>query len=131
MSDPSSWHRALDDAETRLQRAQAAGDVDALDALLDDALIATLAPSQELLDKPADLAAHRERRLVVARSDEIHRVVRVTGPTGVTRVVIDMAGTFEGRPFASRMVYTRTWHHASEGWRVIAAHISPAQPAGG
>ena len=117
----------LRDAERRLQVAQAAGDVDALDRLLDDRLIATLMPAPVRVTKAEDLAAHRARRLVLSSSEQDELAVVVAGTTGVTWVLMSLAGTFDGEPFRTRMLYTRTWHHTPDhGWRVLAAHISQA-----
>jgi hypothetical protein len=116
----------LRDAERRLQAAQLAGDVDGLDALLDDRLIATLMPDPVRVTKAQDLAAHRARRLVLTASAEDELAVVVAGTTGVTWVLMSLAGTVDGAAFEARMLYTRTWHHDEpHGWRVLAAHISP------
>jgi ketosteroid isomerase-like protein len=51
--------------------------------------------------------------------------VLVAGGTGVTFVVVRVAGTFDGRPMSARMRYTRTWTHDDQaGWRILAAHIA-------
>ena len=123
MSDPGA---SLLDAERRLQAAQLAGDVAALDALLRDALVATLTPDPAVVTKAEDLESHRARRLALASSEQEDLVVRVAGDTGLTRVVLALTGTLDGEPFAVRMLYTRTWHHdAAAGWRVLGAHITP------
>ena len=113
-------------AERRLQAAQAAGDVAALDALLDDRLFATLMPAPVRVTKADDLASHRARQLVLTSSVEEELALVVAGTTGATWVLMALAGTFGGEPFETRMLYTRTWHHTPDaGWRVLAAHISP------
>ena len=122
----SDLEAGLRDAERRLQAAQLAGDVTALDALLDDRLIATLMPQPVRVTKADDLASHRARQLALTASTEEELAVVVAGSTGVTWVLMSLAGTFAGEPFETRMLYTRTWHHDGEhGWRVLAAHISP------
>jgi ketosteroid isomerase-like protein len=114
-------------AERRLQAAQLAGDVDALDALLDDRLIATLMPDPVRVTKADDLESHRTRRLVLTSSTEDELAVVVAGTTGVTWVLVSLAGAVGGTAFRARMLYTRTWHHTPDhGWRVLAAHISQA-----
>ena len=122
----SALEESLRAAERRLQAAQLAGDVAELDRLLDDRLVATLAPRPVRVSKAEDLAGHRQRRLALSRSVEEELAVVVAGSTGVTWVLMSMAGTFDGEPFEARMLYTRTWHHdPAAGWRVLAAHISP------
>ena len=102
-----------------------AGDVDQLDQLLDDRLIATLTPSTTRVSKAEDLAAHRSRRLVLTRLVEDDLALVVVGDTGVTWVLTSLEGTNSGEKFAVRMHYLRTWHHDEHGWRVLAAQISP------
>ncbi|WP_433308264.1 nuclear transport factor 2 family protein [Micromonospora sp. CA-269861] len=122
---PDSAREAeLLDAERTLQAAQRAGDVAALDQLLVDQLIA-IGPDGRTQTKQDDLAAHRERRLVVEELVEEELDLLVVGTTGVTFFLGRLSGVSEGAPFSARMRYTRTWvHDDPHGWRVLAAHIS-------
>ncbi|HST85416.1 MAG TPA: nuclear transport factor 2 family protein [Kineosporiaceae bacterium] len=116
-------------AEQRLQAAMLAGDVDELDQLLDDQLIATLSPSTTRVTKAEDLQAHRSRELVLTQLVEDDLALVVAGDTGVTWVLTSLEGTNGGQPFKVRMHYLRTWHHdATHGWRVLAAQITPIGP---
>ncbi|MCG5440622.1 nuclear transport factor 2 family protein [Micromonospora foliorum] len=123
---PDSAREAeLLDAERTLQAAQRAGDVAALDQLLVDQLIA-IGPDGRPHSKQDDLAAHRDRRSVVAELVEEELDLLVVGATGVTFFLGRVSGVFEGAPFTARLRYTRTWvHDDRHGWRVLAAHISP------
>ncbi|WP_406070201.1 nuclear transport factor 2 family protein [Micromonospora sp. NBC_01638] len=123
---PDSAREAeLLDAERTLQAAQRAGDVDALDQLLIDQLIA-IGPDGRTYRKQDDLAAYRDRRSVVEELVEEELDLLVVGSTGVTFFLGRVAGVFEGAPVATRLRYTRTWAHDDQhGWRVLAAHISP------
>lgn len=114
-------------AERRLQAAQLAGDADALDDLLDDRLIYTGGPNGARYSKQDDLALQRSGTQVLTRVDEEDLIVVVEGHTGVTWFVGMLEGTFAGAAFNARMNFTRTWVYVtSSGWRVIAAHASPA-----
>ncbi|MCU1644239.1 MAG: hypothetical protein JWN03_4514 [Nocardia sp.] len=113
----------LGDAERRLQAAQLAGDVEALDRLLDDRLIFTL--GADTYTKADDLEMHRTRAQVVTRMAEEELTVVADGRAGVTWFLGSVEGTVNGSPFAARMRYTRTWlHDDTHGWRIIAAHAS-------
>ena len=113
-------------AEKRLQAAMLAGDVDELDRLLDDRLIATLSPSTTRVTKAEDLAAHRSRQLVLTELVEEDLALVVVGDTGVTWVLTSLEGRNGGENFTVRMHYLRTWHRDEEhGWRVLAAQITP------
>lgn len=114
------------DAERKLQAAQLAADVDALDRLLDDRLVFT-GPDGSLLSKSDDLEAHRSGRQRLSRVEEEDLAVLVVDTTGVTWFLGTLAGTLDGQEFTARVRYTRTWvHTAGHGWRVIAAHVGPA-----
>ncbi|WP_405485787.1 nuclear transport factor 2 family protein [Nocardia sp. NBC_00511] len=116
----------LREAELRLQAAQLAGDVQALDELLDDRLIFTFGPGT--FTKADDLELHRTKAQVMSKLVEEELAILVEGTTGVTWFLGVVEGTVHGSPFAARMRYTRTWtHDAARGWRVIAAHASTVE----
>jgi len=115
----------LRDAERRLQAAQLAGDVEALDRLLDDRLLFTFGAN--VSTKADDLEVHRTRAHVVTKLAEEELTVLADGHTGVTWFLGTIEGTVSGTPFAARMRYTRTWLYDERyGWRIIAVHASTA-----
>ncbi|MFB9237934.1 nuclear transport factor 2 family protein [Plantactinospora siamensis] len=112
-------------AERRLQAAQRAGDVAALDRLLHDRLVA-VGPDGSRATKADDLRAHRDRTSVIEDLVEESLEVLVDGSTGVTFFLGTVRGTYAGEPFAARLRYTRTWVRDDHlGWRILAAHIGP------
>jgi ketosteroid isomerase-like protein len=120
----------LRQAERRLQAAQLAGDVVALDHLLDDHLVA-IGPDGSRYTKDDDLAAHRSGSSVVSTLVEDGLEVLGSGTTGVTFVVVTVSGTFGGQPMSARLRYTRTWvHDGDTGWRILAAHVAVLEPSG-
>ena len=109
-------------AERRLQAAQLASDVEALTALLDDAVLFT-GPDGNLYSKEDDLEGHRSGHQVLSRVEESELRLLVTGFTGVTWFLGTLEGTVGGESFAARMRYTRTWaREADTDWRIVAAH---------
>jgi ketosteroid isomerase-like protein len=111
-------------AERRLQAAQLASDVAALDDLIDDRLVFT-GPDGKVYGKQDDLHVHRTGYQVMTRVEEESVEALVDGPLGVTWFLGTLEGTFGGEQFAWRMRYTRTWHHDdTRGWRLVAAHAS-------
>ena len=117
-------------AERVLHDAQLAGDVAALDRLLDDRLVA-IGPDGARYTKSDDLAGYRSGSSVITQLVEEGVEVLVAGTTGVTFFTGTIAGTFGGRPMSARLRYTRTWTYADEaGWRVLAAHIAVMPPPG-
>ncbi|WP_405105828.1 nuclear transport factor 2 family protein [Micromonospora sp. NBC_01405] len=121
----SELEAELLDAERRLQAAQRAGDVAALDGLLDERLIA-FGPDGNRFTKQDDLSAHRDRTSVIDELVEEELDLIVEGTTGVTFFLGRVTGTFGGVPVTARLRYTRTWTYGDRGWRILAAHISPA-----
>lgn len=121
----SELEAELLDAERRLQAAQRSGDVAAFDELLHDDLFA-VGPDGGTFTKQDDLRAHRERTSVIDELVEEDLRLVVEGTTGVTYFVGRVSGTFDGAPLTIRLRYTRTWVYGERGWRVLAAHISPA-----
>jgi len=111
------------DAERRLQAAQRAGDVDALDALLDDRLVAT-GPDGASFDKADDLAAHRSGALRITKLVQEDLDVLLDGDVAITRVTTSAEAVQGGVPMAGRLKYTRTWVRRDDGWRVLGAHFS-------
>jgi len=115
-------------AERLLQAAQLAGDVAALDALLEDRLVA-IGPDGSRYTKDDDLAGHRSGLSVISELVEESVEVLVLGTTGVTFFIGRVSGTFSGQPMTARLRYTRTWVHDSQvGWRILAAHIAVLTP---
>ena len=111
------------DAERRLQAAQRAGDVDALDALLDDRLVAT-GPDGASFDKADDLEAHRSGALRITKLVQEDLDVLLDGDVAITRVTVSAEAVQGGVPMAGRLKYTRTWVRRDDGWRVLGAHFS-------
>lgn len=111
--------------ERALQAAMLAGDVDALDGLLHDELLA-VAPDGSLADKAMDLEAHRTGVFQIAELTEEEVRVNVVGEVALTFVVLAIRGTIGGADASGRYRYTRTWTRANGDWQVVGAHISPA-----
>ena len=117
-------------AERALQAAQLAGDVVALERLLDDRLVA-IGPDGARYTKDDDLAAHRSGSSVITDLVEEDVEVLLAGTTGVTFFTGTVTGMFGGEPLSARLRYTRTWAHDDEGgWRILAAHMAVLPPSG-
>jgi ketosteroid isomerase-like protein len=101
-------------------------DVPALDRLLDDVLAFT-ALDGSVVGKQADLDAHRARRLRLTRLEPSERRVLRLGAAAVVIVRMDLAGTYDGAAVGGAYRYTRVWVERSDGWRIVAGHISAVQ----
>lgn len=111
--------------ERALQAAMLAGDVEALDGLLHDELLA-VGPDGSLVDKATDLEAHRAGVFEIAEIAEEEVRAKVHGEVAMTFVVLAIRGSIAGEDASGRFRYTRTWTRAGGDWQVIGAHISAA-----
>lgn len=110
-------------AERALQAAQLASDVEALDRLLHDDLLA-VGPDGQLADKASDLDAHRRGIFEISELEEEDLRALVHGETAVTFVLVRLRGAIAGEEVGGRVRYTRTWVREGGAWRVLAAHIA-------
>ena len=122
MGDEAPEQSALS-RERELQAAMRASDVDALDDLLHDDLLA-VGPDGALVDKAMDLEAHRKGVFTIAEVTEEDVRVKVLGDLALTFVVLAIRGTIGGADASGRFRYTRTWTRAAGDWQVVGAHIS-------
>lgn len=112
-------------AEEELCQAQLAGDVAALDRLLDDELVFT-ALDGSVVGKAADLALHRSGKFRITRMDPGERHVLRLGAV-VVNVRMEASALLDGAEVSGPLRYTRVWCQRSDGWRVVAGHMSAVQ----
>jgi len=110
-------------AERRLQQAQLASDVAALDRLLHPSLT-FVGPDGSLSDKARDLEVHRTGELRIDLLEPLDLIVRITDGVGITVLTARLEGVYAGLEFAARMRYTRCWASGAEGWRIVAAQAT-------
>jgi ketosteroid isomerase-like protein len=109
--------------EEAIRQAQLAGDVAALDRLVDDELVFT-GPDGAVYGKPDDLDAHRNGWIRIMRLDPSEERIQRFGNIAVVSVRMEMSGVFRDTPFAGPFRYTRVWRQHPDGWRVVAGHVS-------
>jgi ketosteroid isomerase-like protein len=110
-------------AESALRRAQLAGDVAALETLLDDDLVFT-GPDGAIYGKRDDLEAHRGGMIRIMQLEPSDERIQDFGGIVVVSVRMEMRGSFQGADFAGPFRYTRIWRAGNDGWRVVAGHVS-------
>jgi len=120
---------SLHAAEAALRRAQLSSDLAALDVLLDDALM-FVGPDGAVYAKRDDLEAHRSGAIRISRLDPSEERIQRYGQIAVVSVRMEMAGSFQGTPFAGPFRYTRVWRERADGWRIVAGHVSAVQSGG-
>ena len=112
-------------AEHALQAAQRAGDVDALEALLHPRCVGA-GPDGSVFSKEDDLESYRSGSLQITRLEQESLDVQEDVTSGVTRLVAAVEAIQGGSAVSARLVYTRLWVRADEGWQVLAATLAPA-----
>lgn len=116
--------------EARLRAAQLAADVEALDALISDALLFT-GPDGQLGTKAGDLDAYRSGAVRFrAHEPEELRVRRIGTDVAVSalraRLAVEVGGTLTRGTYR----YTRVWAREEGGeWRVAGGHVSEVPAA--
>src|SRR5215218_4012392 len=95
-------------AENALRRAQLASDIEALDLLIDEALVFT-GPDGQIYGKADDLAAHRSGAIRISVLEPSDERIQEFGSIAVVSVRMEMSGSFQGTPFAGPSRYTRVW----------------------
>jgi ketosteroid isomerase-like protein len=109
--------------EAQLREAQLTADVAVLDRLLDDLLLFTNLDGT-LASKNDDLSLHRSGRLRIVRMDPSDRHLLHLGETSVVSVRMNAEAIMNGVPVAATLRYTRIWHRRTDGWRLVAGHMS-------
>jgi ketosteroid isomerase-like protein len=109
--------------EAELLHAQLTGDAAVLDRLLDDLLVFTTIDGT-LASKSDDLSLHRSGRLRITRMDPSDRHMLHLGETSVVSVRMNAEAVMNGVPVTATLRYTRVWHKRSDGWRLVAGHMS-------
>lgn len=115
-------------AERALQAAQRAGDVDALGALLHPRCVGA-GPDGSVFSREDDLGSYRSGLLRITRLEEESLDVREDAASGTSRLVAAVDAVQGGTAVSARLVYTRLWVRADEGWQVLAATLAPAAEA--
>ena len=108
------------EAENQLFLAQKASDVDTLDQLLYDNLIA-LTPTGEMLTKEMDLNAHRSKAMIIEEASTEIDEINIIGDTALSVVTMTAKGKVMGTPLAGKFRYFRVWKHINGSLQVIGA----------
>jgi ketosteroid isomerase-like protein len=95
--------------EAELRHAQLTGDVAVLDCLLDDLLMFTNIDGT-IASKSDDLAMHRSGQLRITKMDPSDRM--------------NAEAIMNGVPVTATLRYSRIWHKRTDGWRLVAGHMS-------
>ncbi|MDV2079170.1 nuclear transport factor 2 family protein [Marinobacter xestospongiae] len=115
----------IQQAEAQLREAMLVSDVATLDQLLAPDLVFTNHMGQ-LLNKEADLAAHRSGALKISELDTSEQSVRrLADQAALVSVLVRLCGQYAGQPANGTFRFTRVWRCNDDGtWQVAAAHAT-------
>src|SRR4051812_41105982 len=105
--------------EDELREAMLAGDVGALDRLLDDDLV-FISHVGEVVGKAEDLEMHRTGRLRITSMTPSDRRIQRLGSTVVVSVRMHTSAIVDGTPVEQTFRYTRVWHQRVGGWKIVS-----------
>lgn len=110
----------VSEAENQLFQAQLTSNVDALDQLLYDNLIA-VAPTGQTLTKEMDLDAHRSKAMIIEEASTEIDNIRIIGDTALSIVTMTAKGKVMGAPLEGKFRYFRVWKYVDDKLKVIGA----------
>ena len=108
------------EAENRLFSAQLVSDVDMLDQLLHDDLIA-VAPTGQVVSKEMDLNSHRAKTMLIEDASTEIDDIKITGDTALSIVTMTAKGKMMGTPLEGKFRYFRVWQRFDDTLKVIGA----------
>ena len=108
------------EAENKLFSAQLVSNLEVLDQLLHDDLIA-IAPTGEVLTKKMDLDAHKAKTMIIEDASTIIDEISIIGDTALSIVTMKAKGKMIGTPLEGQFRYFRVWKRVGDGLKVIGA----------
>lgn len=108
------------EAENKLFSAQLASNVDILDQLLHDNLIA-VGPAGQIVTKEMDLNSHREKVMIIEDASTEINAIKITGDTAFSIVTMTAKGKVMGTPLEGKFCYFRVWKSFDGTLKVIGA----------
>ncbi|PJR05010.1 nuclear transport factor 2 family protein [Avrilella dinanensis] len=108
------------EAENKLFSAQLVSNVEILDQLLHDDLVA-VAPTGEILTKQMDLNAHRAKTMIIEEASTEINDIKITGNTALSIVTMTAKGKMTGTPLEGTFRYFRVWKRFDDTLKIIGA----------
>ncbi|WP_343570141.1 nuclear transport factor 2 family protein [Sphingobacterium sp.] len=112
--------KEIAEVENQLFLAQLASNVDGLDLLLYDDLVA-VAPDGQMLTKEMDLNAHRSKAMVIENASTEINEIRIIGDTALSVTTMTAKGKVMGTPLEGKFRYFRVWKRIDNTLKVIGA----------
>ncbi|MDR7129740.1 hypothetical protein J2X69_002085 [Algoriphagus sp. 4150] len=108
------------EAENKLFSAQLVSNVDILDQLLHDDLVA-VAPTGQIVTKEMDLNSHKAKTMIIEDASTEIDNIKITGDTALSIVTMTAKGKMMGTPLEGKFRYFRVWKRFDDTLKVIGA----------
>lgn len=108
------------EVENKLFSAQLVSDVDVLDQLLHDDLIA-VTPTGQIVTKEMDLSTHRAKSMNIEDASTAIDDIKINGDTALSIVTMTAKGKVTGAPVEGTFRYFRVWKRFDGTLKVIGA----------
>ncbi len=108
------------EVESQLFSAQLVSNVNILDQLLYDDLIA-VAPTGQMITKEMDLNSHRAKTIIIEEASTEIEEIKITGDTALSIVTMTAKGKMMGTPLEGKFRYFRVWKRFDDQLKVIGA----------
>lgn len=112
--------KEIAEAENQLFLAQLASNIDGLNLLLYDDLVA-VAPDGQMLTKEMDLNAHRSKAMIIENASTEINEIRIIGDTALSVTTMTAKGKVMGTPLEGKFRYFRVWKRIDNTLKVIGA----------
>jgi len=108
------------EAEKKLFSAQLTSNVDILDQLLHDDLVA-IAPTGQIITKEMDLNSHRAKTMIIEDASTAIDDIRIIGDTALSIITMSAKGKMMGAPLEGQFRYFRVWKRFDDTLKVVGA----------
>lgn len=108
------------EVENKLFSAQLVSNVDILDQLLHDDLVA-VAPTGQIITKEMDLSSHRAKTMIIEDASIVIDDIKITGDTALSIVTMTAKGKMMGTPLEGQFRYFRVWKRFDDTLKVVGA----------
>lgn len=110
------------EVENKLFSAQLSSNVDILDQLLHDDLIA-VSPTGQVVTKEMDLNSHKAKTMIIENASTEIDDIKITGDTALSIITMTAKGKMMGTPLEGKFRYLRVWKRYDNTLKVIGASI--------
>ena len=108
------------EAENELFSAQLTSNVDILDQLLHDDLVA-VTPTGQIVTKEMDLNSHRAKTMIIEDASIVIDDIKIIGDTALSIVTMTAKGKMMGTPLEGQFRYFRVWKCFDDTLKIVGA----------